>query len=70
MQLVNLIMVISHRNILKQVPKKVLLTGPSKGGHVQMVVKGVNDDQLDIEAFDIFSNASCTTNCIDQLQKF
>ena len=32
---------------------KKYLTGPSKGGHVQMTVKGVNDDQLDIEAFDI-----------------
>lgn len=53
MQLVNLIMVIKPSHILKQVPK-VLLTGPSKGGHVQMVVKGVNDDQLDIESFDIF----------------
>ncbi|MBE8284795.1 type I glyceraldehyde-3-phosphate dehydrogenase, partial [Leptospira borgpetersenii serovar Ballum] len=46
---------------IKAGAKKVLLTGPSKGGHVQMVVKGVNDNQLDIEAFDIFSNASCTT---------
>ncbi len=46
-----------------------MLTGPSKGGHVQMVVKGVNDNQLDIEAFDIFSNASCTTNCIGPVAK-
>lgn len=49
--------------------KKVLLTGPSKGGHVQMVVKGVNDDQLDVEKYDIFSNASCTTNCIGPVAK-
>lgn len=49
--------------------KKVLLTGPSKGGHVQMVVKGVNNDQLDVEEFDIFSNASCTTNCIGPVAK-
>ncbi|MDN6232138.1 MAG: type I glyceraldehyde-3-phosphate dehydrogenase, partial [Staphylococcus simulans] len=47
----------------------VLLTGPSKGGHVQMVVKGVNDDSLDVEEFDIFSNASCTTNCIGPVAK-
>lgn len=49
--------------------KKVLLTGPSKGGHVQMVVKGVNDDSLDVEEYDIFSNASCTTNCIGPVAK-
>ncbi|MCG7338475.1 type I glyceraldehyde-3-phosphate dehydrogenase [Staphylococcus sp. ACRSN] len=49
--------------------KKVLLTGPSKGGDVQMIVKGVNDDKLDIESFDIFSNASCTTNCIGPVAK-
>ncbi|OEL02150.1 glyceraldehyde-3-phosphate dehydrogenase [Staphylococcus succinus] len=49
--------------------KKVLLTGPSKGGHVQMIVKGVNDDRLDIEKYDIFSNASCTTNCIGPVAK-
>ena len=47
----------------------MLLTGPSKGGDVQMIVKGVNDNQLDIDTYDIFSNASCTTNCIGQLQK-
>ena len=49
--------------------KKVLLTGPSKGGEVQMVVKGVNDDKLDVGKFDIFSNASCTTNCIGPVAK-
>lgn len=49
--------------------KKVLLTGPSKGGHVQMIVKGVNDNRLDIENYDIFSNASCTTNCIGPVAK-
>lgn len=49
--------------------KKVLLTGPSKGGHVQMIVKGVNDDKLDVNEFDIFSNTSCTTNCIGPVAK-
>ncbi|MCE4993935.1 type I glyceraldehyde-3-phosphate dehydrogenase [Staphylococcus xylosus] len=49
--------------------KKVLLTGPSKGGDVQMIVKGVNNDHLDIEQYDIFSNASCTTNCIGPVAK-
>lgn len=49
--------------------KKVLLTGPSKGGDVQMIVKGVNNNNLDIEQYDIFSNASCTTNCIGPVAK-
>lgn len=49
--------------------KKVLLTGPSKGGKVQMVVKGVNDDKLDVDEYEIFSNASCTTNCIGPVAK-
>ncbi|MEB7677295.1 type I glyceraldehyde-3-phosphate dehydrogenase [Staphylococcus saprophyticus] len=54
---------------IKAGAKKVLLTGPSKGGDVQMIVKGVNIDQLDIEKYDIFSNASCTTNCIGPVAK-
>ncbi|PHK50944.1 type I glyceraldehyde-3-phosphate dehydrogenase [Staphylococcus edaphicus] len=54
---------------IKAGAKKVLLTGPSKGGDVQMIVKGVNNDQLDIEKFDIYSNASCTTNCIGPVAK-
>ena len=34
-----------------------------------MVVKGVNNDNLDVEEYDIFSNASCTTNCIGPVAK-
>ena len=34
-----------------------------------MIVKGVNDNQLDIDTYDIFSNASCTTNCIGPVAK-
>ena len=34
-----------------------------------MVVKGVNDNQLDVDTYDIFSNASCTTNCIGPVAK-
>ena len=49
--------------------KKVLLTGPSKGGHVQTIVKGVNDQDLDVDQYDIFSNASCTTNCLAPVAK-
>lgn len=46
-----------------------MLTGPSKGGHVQTIVKGVNDSDLDVDTYDIFSNASCTTNCLAPVAK-
>ncbi|EKU50194.1 glyceraldehyde-3-phosphate dehydrogenase [Staphylococcus massiliensis] len=49
--------------------KKVLLTAPSKGGDVQTIVKGVNDKDLDVEKYDVFSNASCTTNCLAPVAK-
>ena len=49
--------------------KKVLLTGPAKGGEVQTIVLGVNDHELDIEGYDVFSNASCTTNCLAPVAK-
>lgn len=43
--------------------KKVLLTAPGKG-NVQTIVRGVNCKSLDIETYDVISNASCTTNCL------
>lgn len=49
--------------------KKVLLTGPSKGGEVQTIVVGVNDEALNVSGFDVFSNASCTTNCLGPVAK-
>lgn len=49
--------------------KKVLLTGPAKGGEVQTIVLGVNDREIDIEKYDVFSNASCTTNCLAPVAK-
>src|SRR5699024_192904 len=49
--------------------KKVLLTGPSKGGDVQTIVLGVNDDELDTGKYEVFSNASCTTNCLAPVAK-
>lgn len=49
--------------------KKVLLTGPTKGGHVQTVVVGVNDKDLATDEYDVFSNASCTTNCLAPVAK-
>ena len=41
---------------------KVLLTAPGK--KVPNIVYGINSKDLDIEDTDIFSAASCTTNCI------
>ncbi len=43
--------------------KKVVISAPAKGEGAQTIVLGVNDD--DIKAVgDVYSNASCTTNCI------
>ena len=41
---------------------KVLLTAPGKG--IPNIVYGINSKKLDIKNNDIFSAASCTTNCI------
>jgi len=41
---------------------KVLLTAPGKG--IPNIVYGINSLELDIDNTDIFSAASCTTNCI------
>ena len=43
--------------------KKVLLTCPAKDDTVPMIVLGVNDEEQNFSKGDIFSNASCTTNC-------
>ena len=42
--------------------KKVILTAPGQG--IPNIVYGINSKDLDIENIDIFSAASCTTNCI------
>ena len=41
---------------------KVLLTAPGKG--IPNIVYGINSKDLDIDNNDVFSAASCTTNCI------
>lgn len=41
--------------------KKVIMSAPAKGGNVSTSVTGVNDHQQNVN---IYSNASCTTNCV------
>lgn len=48
--------------------RKVIVSAPAKGG-VPTFVIGVNDDRLDVEAADVFSNGSCTTNSLAPLAK-
>jgi glyceraldehyde 3-phosphate dehydrogenase len=48
--------------------KRVILTVPPKGSVDEMVVLGVNDQDLDADDI-IVSNASCTTNCLAPLAK-
>jgi len=47
--------------------KKVIISAPAKG-NVQTIVLGVNDDEID-KSNNIFSNASCTTNCLAPMVK-
>jgi glyceraldehyde 3-phosphate dehydrogenase len=44
--------------------KKVVISAPAKGDGAQTIVLGVNEDKIESAKTDIFSNASCTTNCI------
>lgn len=48
--------------------KKVVISAPGKGDGIQTIVLGVNDDTLDLTNT-VFSNASCTTNCLAPLVK-
>lgn len=47
--------------------KKVLISAPAQGD-VKTIVLGVNQDEIDPEEV-IFSNASCTTNCLAPIVK-
>lgn len=49
--------------------KKVVISAPAKSTDVQTVVLGVNDNAIDLNSFDILSNASCTTNCLAPVVK-
>ena len=48
--------------------EKVIISAPAKGEDVQTIVLGVNDETID-KSNKIFSNASCTTNCLSPLVK-
>lgn len=48
--------------------RDVLISAPAKGSGVQTIVMGVNDNELD-RRHNVFSNASCTTNCLAPLVK-
>lgn len=48
--------------------KKVIISAPAKGSNVPTIVLGINDDQIDPNET-VFSNASCTTNCLAPMVK-
>jgi glyceraldehyde 3-phosphate dehydrogenase len=48
--------------------KRVIISAPAKGSNVPTIVLGINDDEID-PAETVFSNASCTTNCLAPLVK-
>lgn len=48
--------------------KDVVISAPAKGKDVQTIVLGVNENELDRSA-NVFSNASCTTNCLAPVAK-
>ena len=48
--------------------KKVILSAPGKGGKIQTIVLGVNDEEID-SSYTVYSNASCTTNCLAPVMK-
>ena len=48
--------------------KKVLLSAPGKDEHFTTIVMGINDTSIDTSK-QLFSNASCTTNCLAPVVK-
>ena len=47
--------------------KKVIISAPAKGD-IPTIVLGVNEDKIHVDA-NIYSNASCTTNCLAPMVK-
>jgi len=54
---------------LKAGAKKVIISAPSKGKGIKMLVMGVNEKAYDPDTDHIVSNASCTTNCLAPVAK-
>ena len=52
---------------LKAGAKKVVISAPASGD-IQTIVLGVNDDKIS-DDIEIYSNASCTTNCLAPMAK-
>lgn len=48
--------------------KKVVISAPTKDEKIKTIVLGVNHNEITVEDH-IFSNASCTTNCIAPIMK-
>lgn len=62
----------SHKDIQKHLDagaKKVLITAPCKDKEVPHIVMGVNEGDYDPKKYQVFSNASCTTNCLSPVLK-
>ena len=53
---------------IKAGARDVLLSAPAKSDDVQTIVMGVNEDEIDRRK-NVFSNASCTTNCLAPILK-
>ncbi len=54
---------------MKAGARKVILSGPAKGGECLTVVMGVNEEKYDPAVHHVVSNASCTTNCLAPVAK-
>lgn len=48
--------------------KRVIISAPAKGDSVPTIVMGINDDEINTSET-VFSNASCTTNCLAPMIK-
>src|SRR5881409_2602049 len=56
------------RKHLRGPVKKVIISAPAKGEDITICI-GVNDKSYDPAKHNVFSNASCTTNCLAPLAK-
>ncbi len=48
--------------------RKVIISAPAKGANIPTIVLGVNNEKINADS-SIFSNASCTTNCLAPMVK-